>query len=129
MADQIACAVASFVGAWIKTWVWGLKLAQNRGQQFQILVVSLTDAWIKMQGCPPAQRSLSVASLAGAWIKITRTTIVTSMPIIASFSDAWIKAILKLQNHISFWSHPSQMRGLKSVRRWGNGQAIRSHPS
>ena len=39
MADQIACAVASLV-----------------------------DAWIKMQGYPPAQRSLSVVSLADTWI-------------------------------------------------------------
>ena len=39
MADQIACAVASLV-----------------------------DAWIKMQGYPRSQRSLSVVSLADTWI-------------------------------------------------------------
>ena len=57
-------AVTSLADVWIKIvelisekiisslgrtllWVRGLKLAQNRGQQFQILVASLTGAWIK----------------------------------------------------------------------------------
>ena len=65
-----------------------------------------------------------------AWIKIV---IKRYTPILAVGSHpTWMRG-LKYQSHkisyILYSSHPTWMRGLKSVRRWGNGQAIRSHPS
>lgn len=75
--------VASLRDVWIKisirwrikllvqshpSWVRGLKQRKNICYLNYFSVAPFMDAWIKMQGYPPAQRSLSVVSLADTWI-------------------------------------------------------------
>ena len=77
----------------------------------------------------PILYDFTVASLMDAWIKIMPPCLLAKLYAVASLADAWIKTGEWKRGWNRGASHPSRMRGLKSIQEEKQMLIGQSHPS